>query len=55
VCFGPRTRSKATNLRLTLPPGKSQLAFSTDAPAQVGLVTFYIVNFDLSDSPKAEQ
>jgi phosphoglycerol transferase len=49
---------KVTNLRLTLPPGQSTVSFTTDAPGtpqQLGLVTFYIVNFDLGDSPKPGQ
>jgi len=47
-----------TGLHLTLPPGDSRIYFSTDAPGtpqQLGLITFDIVDFDLSDSPKAEQ
>ena len=49
--------AKVTNLPLTLPPGESRLFFSTDAPAtlgQMGLMTFDVVNFDLSDSPRPE-
>ncbi len=50
--------AKVANLHLTLPPGESQIFFSTQtAPTlqQMGPVTFYIVNFDLSDSPAPEQ
>jgi len=50
--------ARVTNLRLTLPPGESKLFFSTDAPptpGQAGMMTFDVVNFDLSDSPRAEQ
>jgi hypothetical protein len=47
-----------TNLHLVLPPGQSRLTFATDAPPSRqggGMVTFYIVNFDLGDSPRPEQ
>jgi phosphoglycerol transferase len=47
-----------TGLHLTLPPGESRIYFSTDAagtPQQMGLITFDIVDFDLSDSLRAEQ
>jgi len=50
--------AKVTNLQLTLPPGESRLFFATNEPGtpeQVGVVTFYIVNFDLSDAPRPEQ
>ena len=50
--------AKVTNLPLTLPPGESRLFFTTDAPAtpqQIGMITFDVVNFDLSDSPAPEQ
>jgi len=50
--------AKVTNLRLTLPPGESRINFNTEeppTPGQVGLITFYVVNFDLGDSPKPEQ
>jgi hypothetical protein len=53
-----RQPAKVTNLRLTLPPGESKILFTTDAPGtpqQMGPVTFYIVNFDLTDSPAPEQ
>ncbi|HEX4085204.1 MAG TPA: hypothetical protein VHY22_09850 [Chthoniobacteraceae bacterium] len=48
---------KASNIRLTLPPGESKLFFSTDAPAtpgQMGMMTFDIVNFTLSEAPNPE-
>jgi len=47
-----------TNLHLTLPPGESRIFFSTEAPPtpqQMGMITFDIVNFELSDSPMPEQ
>jgi hypothetical protein len=50
--------ARVANLRLTLPPGQTKVLFSTDTPAtpsQLGMVTFYVVNFDLSDSPLPEQ
>ena len=50
--------AKVTNLPLSLPPGESRLYFNTDAPATPGqgaLITFYVVNFDLDDSPRPEQ
>jgi phosphoglycerol transferase len=50
--------AKVTNLPLTLAPGVNRVSFTTDAPAtpqQMGPLTFYVVNFDLSDSPKPEQ
>jgi phosphoglycerol transferase len=53
-----RHPAKVANLRITLPPGQSKLQFTTDAPAtpaQVGPVTFDVVDFDLGDSPAPEQ
>lgn len=50
--------AKVVNLRLTLPTGESKVVFTTDAPGtlqQMGPVTFYIINFDLTDSPAPEQ
>jgi hypothetical protein len=50
--------AKVTNLRLTLPPGESRIFFNTDAPGtpqQIGMITFDVVNFDLSDAPGPEQ
>jgi hypothetical protein len=50
--------AKVTNLHLTLQPGVNRVTFTTDAPAtpqQMGPLTFYVVNFDLSDSPRGEQ
>jgi hypothetical protein len=50
--------AKVTNLELTLPPGESRLLFNTNAPPtpqQMGPLTFYLVNFELTDSPKPEQ
>jgi hypothetical protein len=46
------------NLLLTLAPGENRIEFTTDTPPsaqQMGPVSFGIVNFDLTDSPKAEQ
>jgi hypothetical protein len=53
-----RSPAKVTNLRLSLEPGDNQVVFSTEAPPtmqQIGPITFYVVNFDLSDSPKPEE
>jgi phosphoglycerol transferase len=50
--------ANVVNLHLTLPPGQSRLVFTTDSPptpAQMGPITFYLVNFSLSDSPRPEQ
>ncbi len=50
--------AKVTNLRLTLVPGANRVTFTTDAPPtpqQMGPLTFYVVNFDLSDSPRPDQ
>lgn len=50
--------AKVVNVRLTLQPGENRVTMSTDAPptpAQMGPVTFDVVNFDLSDSPRPEQ
>jgi phosphoglycerol transferase len=53
-----KDNATVTSLELTLPPGESRLNFTTDEPpiqSQMGLVTFDIVNFTLSDSPAPEQ
>jgi hypothetical protein len=53
-----KTPVRVSNLHLTLPPGESRLAFTTDAPSTMqasGPMSFYIVNFELSDAPKPEQ
>jgi hypothetical protein len=51
--------ARVTNLKLTLPPGESALSFTTDTPgtpqSSGGVITFDIVNFDLTDSPIPEQ
>jgi hypothetical protein len=50
--------ARVTNVRITEPPGRSVLLFTTDAPpvqAQVGLVAFDIVNFSVDDTPRPEQ
>ena len=50
--------AKAVNIKFTMPPGESRITFTTDTPpamGQTGSVTFDIVNFDLTDSPQAEQ
>ena len=50
--------AKVTNLRLTLAPGENRILFNTDAPPipqAMGLLTFDVVNFDLSDSPAPGQ
>jgi hypothetical protein len=49
--------AKVTNLHLTLPPGESRIYLTTDAPATPqaqGPISFYIVNFTMSDSPQQE-
>lgn len=49
---------KVTNLHFTLPPGESKVYFGTDVPAvqaQSGLISFDLVNFDLTDFPRPEQ
>ena len=45
-----------TNLRLTLAPGENRLSFTTDTPpTPPQSITFDVVNFDLSDTPRPEQ
>jgi hypothetical protein len=48
---------KATNLRLALQPGENRITFTTDAPGTpqpLGPLTFDVVNFEISDTPRAE-
>ncbi len=53
-----KTPARVANMHLTLPPGEGRLYFTTDAPptpTQVGPISFDIVNFELTDSPRTEQ
>jgi len=48
--------AQPASLRLTLAPGENRLTFTTDTPpTPPQMITFFLVNFDLGDSPRAEQ
>ena len=53
----PSQPAQARNLRFTLAPGENRILFSTTTPPTpqaIGLITFDVVNFDLSERPMPE-